>query len=313
MVTTHICEREGMTPILHLDKRALEEVFVASSVQEALAYLMAHHDEAQLVAGGTVLMPQVQRRELLATRLVDISRVHSMRTIRQDEDGYLLIGGAATMAALQSWDAVREGAPLLYQAARLIGAPQLRTLATLGGNVVWADGAGEGAVALVAVGAEAEITNFTGAQWLPVATLFVRPGISRVDSMSEIITAFRLRPRGEHEGAAMGRIAPLAGQLRSPFVLAVVLGLDEAGPKIAWAAVAAGALTLVPQRLSELESALVGREATDRQPRETLVKGIVQYAMEKGLIASPDAPLWRQLPELASRLYDRALAAAGNA
>lgn len=313
MVTTYICERKGMTPILHADKRALEEVFVASSVQEALAYLMAHHDEAQLVAGGTVLMPQVQRRELLATRLVDISHVRSMRTMRQDEDGYLLIGGAATMAALQGWEAVREGAPLLYQAARLIGTPPLRTLATLGGNVVWADGAGEGAVALVAMGAEAEITNFTGAQWLPVATLFVRPGISRVDSMSEIITAFRLRPLGKREGAALGRIAPSEGQLRSPFVLAVVLSLDEAGQKIARAAVAAGALTVVPQRLSELESALVGGEATAPQPRETLVKGVVQYAMEKGLITGPDAPLWRQLPELAARLYDRALAAAGNA
>ncbi|MBM3189024.1 MAG: hypothetical protein FJZ90_09925, partial [Chloroflexi bacterium] len=161
---------EGSVSILAPGKRNLEEYYVASSVQEALAYLRAHHGEAQVIAGGTALMPQVQRGECTARRLVDISRIHAMKSITA-HDGYLIVGGAVTFAALLASELVRQKAPLLHQAAMLVGTPQVRHLATLAGNVIWGDGAAEGAVALVALDSEVEITNFTGAQWLRVESV----------------------------------------------------------------------------------------------------------------------------------------------
>ena len=180
-------------------KPHLADYFMASSIEEALAYLMAHHGKAQLVAGGTLLMPQMQRGECIARQLVDISRVSAMKRVTMDGDR-LVIGGAVTLASLADSDLVRAHAPLLYQAARAIATPKVRYLATLAGNVIAAEGSAQGALALVALDAEAQITNTTGSQWLPVESLFVRAGLSRVDSTSEIATLIRVPTSGYNIG-----------------------------------------------------------------------------------------------------------------
>ena len=161
------------TTLFTKTRPALRDYYVAASVEDALSYLSAHHGEAQLLGGGTLLMPLVQRGQSMATRLVDISGIGSLRRIVAKDD-YIRIGGAATLAVILESKVVRFQAPLLYEAAAAMGTPQVRHLATLAGNLVSAEGNAECLVALVALEADAEITNLTGNQWLPVSTLLAR-------------------------------------------------------------------------------------------------------------------------------------------
>ena len=290
--------------------RVLRDYFVAASVDEALAYLMSHHGDAQLVAGGTELMPVAQRGGIDATCLVDISRIGALRRAKLEEP-YLVIGGAMTFAQMLSEPLIAAHAPLLFQAAQQMGTPSVRHLATLGGNLVSAQGSAQAAVVLVALDAQVEITNATGQQWLSASSIFVRPGLSRVDSTSEILTAVRFAPVAEGEGMALGTIAPSDDCYQAALVLVVILGLEPDGQTIAWASVAHGRVGHIPTRETGLEEHLAGADADSTETVGRLVSTLATVLAVDEATTALDAT---SVQALAQQLYGRALSMArGNA
>jgi CO/xanthine dehydrogenase FAD-binding subunit len=288
----------------YASNQVLKDYFVASSVGEALGYLMAHHREAQIIAGGTYLMPQLQRGESRARRLVDVAQIGTLKRVTR-EDGRLIIGGAVTFAALLKKQAIELGCPLLQQAAQHMGTSKVRRLATLGGNLVSAQGNAAGSVALVAARAEVEVTNMTGSQWLPAESLFVRPGLSRVDSTTEIATAVRLRELRPGEGAALELLNDSLAKGRYPAVVACVIALQPGPERIGWASVAAGVAGQVPQRLKALEQLLVGASVDDPDLRQELAHQLVELLAS--VFPTAQDPGSRRLGALGRRLFDRAL------
>ncbi len=241
-----------MPELLPAHRRTLQNYFMASSIEEAIAYLAAHSGEAQIVGGGTKLMPLLQRGELTATHLVDVSRIGAMKRVRL-EDRHLVIGGALTYAQLPTKELVIHHLPVLADLTHMVGTSPLRQQATLAGSLVHAQSNSEAAVLLIALAAEAEITNLTGSQWIPVRALFVRPGTSRVNSSAEIVTAVRIPLLARGQGVALARTEPEVGQEDSPLIMAVVLGL---GPEdtLDRLSLAMGARAQVPRlwRLGDL-------------------------------------------------------------
>jgi CO/xanthine dehydrogenase FAD-binding subunit len=286
--------------------RTIRDYYFAASAEETLAYLTAHHGRAQIVAGGTLLLPQVQRGEAMATHLVDVSRVGTMRCVCHAA-GLLAVGGAMTLKALACHDRIRQDAPLLYEAAQLIATPQVRALATLGGNVASAGGSAEMLVALIALEAEAEIRNMTGAQWLPVENLTVRSGVSRIDSTSEVLARVRLSPLGPAQGVSMARINGMASCDRSPLALALVLSLSPDGATVTDCAVALGTCQGVPHRAPDVESAVAGQDIPGGAARDALRAAIAQWVQERRLLASAPTAIVEQMTPLAEMSFDHAL------
>ncbi len=296
----------ALNPLLETieaNRRAVTDILIASSVNEALGYLTSHHREAQVMGGGTCLMPQVQRGEIRLTRLVDVSHIGTMKRITL-EGNTLLVGGAVTFERLLKCEVVKTAAPLLYEAASSMGTLAIRYLATLAGNVVASMGNADG-VALVALDAEAEVTNLTGAQWLPVSSLFVRQGVSRVNASSEIVTAFRFAALGANRGCALVRAKPAVPWQRSPFVLGVVLALDEAKERVVWASIAAGWAGSIPKRLGEVERAVVGLSATSEDAAGAF-GALVREALLGSKTEIPPA-LEMDIARLAPRAFRRAV------
>lgn len=290
--------------IIETNRRTVIDILIASSVNEALGYLTSHHREAQVMGGGTCLMPQVQRGEIRPIRLVDVSHIGAMKRIAREGE-MLLIGGAVTFARLAKCEAVQEAAPLLWEAASAMGTPAIRRLATLAGNVVATVGNADGAVALVALGAEAEVTNLTGSQWLPVLSLFVKQGVSRINPSSEIITAFRLSALGAGQGCAFVRAKPAAPWHRAPFVLGLVLSLDEAKERVARASVAVGWAGGIPLRLTEVEREMAGWSASSEDTLGAF-GAMVREALFGGRAEIPPA-LEMDIARLAPRAFRRAV------
>jgi len=278
-------------------RRILKEYFVASSIEEALAYLSAHHGEAQLLGGGTHLLPQIQRGEGVAQRLVDVSHIHPMTKISLQDD-YLLIGGAVTLEDLLEEELVRQQAPLLLEAVQDMGSPSLRHLATVAGDIVSAEGLSRLSVALVTLEAEAEITNLTGAQWLRLERLFVRKGLSRVDSTAEILTAIRLHPWGAGQGMALEGGQRTRGQAGGTVLLGIALTLDATGEQLAGLVITLSSAETIPQRLGQVEEALEGR--TTSEALHELPRLVRQVAQE---LAIPP----QEAASLALRAFRRAL------
>ena len=124
----------------------------AATVEEALASLASHGDEAKVLAGGHSLLPMMKLRLASPGVLVDIGRIADLRQIGLDGD-QVVIGTLCTHAQLAASPVVAEHLPLLARAASLIGDPQVRHRGTIGGSLVHADPKADHPLAALAGGA----------------------------------------------------------------------------------------------------------------------------------------------------------------
>jgi carbon-monoxide dehydrogenase medium subunit len=126
----------------------------AESVDDAIAALTEHGDDAKLLAGGHSLLPLMRLRFAVPEVIVDLGRVTDLRGVRQD-DGQLVIGALTTHDAVATDPLVREHCGVLADVSRMIGDPQVRHRGTIGGALAHGDAAGD--LPAVAVALEATL------------------------------------------------------------------------------------------------------------------------------------------------------------
>ena len=260
-----------------------------------------------LIAGGTDLVLQLRRGERRVGCLLDISRIDVLKTI-SEANGNITLGAAATHAAVASSPLVQERAPVLAQAAAEVGAPEIRNVATLGGNVVNAQPAADAALALLALDAEAEIVNADGARWVALPDLYRGAGVSAVDSTAELVTAFRFPVPAGQAGSAYRRLGKCKSIALPVLCAAAVVELE--GDRFARAAISLGPVAPRPFRARAAETLLAGQPTTPeivaraatraqqeakprdsllrcaRDYREAMVAVLVQSTLEKAVAAA---------------------------
>ena len=113
------------------------EVATPTTVREAVELLVAH-DGAVVVAGGTDVVPNMKHELVTPPWVISLARIDELRGIRETSgaSGTLTIGAMTSLAEVAASEVVRARAPALAQAAGLVAGPQLRTMGTLGGNVL---------------------------------------------------------------------------------------------------------------------------------------------------------------------------------
>jgi xanthine dehydrogenase iron-sulfur cluster and FAD-binding subunit A len=108
------------------------------SVDEAIALLTRHGDEAKLLAGGHSLIPVMKLRLAQPAHLIDLRKVTTLVGVREERNA-IVVGAMTTYAAVEASDVVRGKLPMLAEAIRLIGDPQVRNRGTVGGSLAHAD------------------------------------------------------------------------------------------------------------------------------------------------------------------------------
>ncbi len=112
------------------------ELLEPNSVYGALAAMNEHGENAMLIAGGTDLLPNMKHGLFEPKILVSLAGIEELRGIRVEPDGSLSIGAMTPLAEIAAHPEVRAKAPALAQAAGLVAGPQLRSMGTIGGNVM---------------------------------------------------------------------------------------------------------------------------------------------------------------------------------
>jgi carbon-monoxide dehydrogenase medium subunit len=108
----------------------------------------------------------------------------------------------------------------------------------LSGNVVNAMPAADGSVALITLGAEAEVADPAGRTWWTVEELFRGPGLSAVDPTRQMLTAIRFRGTVAAQGSAWERIGRRQALALPILNCGVTVALDGAGARFEWAQLA---------------------------------------------------------------------------
>jgi CO/xanthine dehydrogenase FAD-binding subunit len=141
----------------------------AHSLDEAVALLSELGVHSRVLAGGTDLVNQFRKGEVQCDRVVDVTHVPELRTIENGDP--IRIGAAVTHTEIAESALLRERAPLLVRACRQIGSPQIRNVATIGGNVVNAAACADTLPVLVCLEARAVVVSVWGVERVPVADL----------------------------------------------------------------------------------------------------------------------------------------------
>ena len=264
-----------------------ESYLFATSVENALEILAAHKGKARLIAGGTDLFLQNQHGECPATVMVDVMRIPGLNFI-QERDGYIVIGAQATHAQIAASPLIQQKASLLGIACGSVGGPQTRNAGTLVGNVINAQPAADGAVALFALDAELEVATPGGRRWEPITRIYRGVGACSIDACQEMVTAIRFRALTEACGCGYQRLARRK-TLTLP-ILVVAAAIQVEGGLLRSARIAIGPVAPTPFRASDAEAFLVGKPpdesvfaqagelaAANAQPRDSLLRGSREY------------------------------------
>jgi carbon-monoxide dehydrogenase medium subunit len=257
-----------------------QEYVQPRTVDAALEALREAPGEARLIAGGTDFLLDLQQgRHPPLRRLVDITSIGEMR--RLDIDGDIArIGAAVPHRQIVEHPILAERAACLTRACSLIGGPQVRNVATLGGNVAHALPAGDGTIALLALDAEAEIATLDGRRWVAMEDLFTGPGTTSFDRSAEVLVAFRFRLAGAGEASAFERIMRPQGVAIAILNLACWLRVDDAGT-VTSARVALGPGGPTPFRATRTESLLTGHRVD-----EGILAGLAESLLQEASLRS---------------------------
>ena len=227
------------------------------NVTEALQALAAAPGPACLIAGGTDLMLDLtQGYHPPVHTLVDVTAIPEM-TVIELRQGEVYIGAAVPLSRIASAQLVRQNARALLEACNLVGGPQVRNMATLGGNVAHALPAADGTIALMALDAQAEVADLNGRRRVPLATLFAGPGQSTLKPGQELLVGFSLPLESAGQGSAFKRIMRMQGTALP--ILNLAVWLERREERIVALRVAVGPSGPTPRRIAPLEQALCGR------------------------------------------------------
>jgi aerobic carbon-monoxide dehydrogenase medium subunit len=121
----------------------------AGSVEEAVALLVEHGDDAKLIAGGHSLLPMMKLRLAMPSVVVDVRAITNAAYVRVDGEA-VAIGALTRHRDLVTSSVLRAEAPLLSMVAGFVGDPQIRNRGTIGGSLAHADPAGDLPAAVLA-------------------------------------------------------------------------------------------------------------------------------------------------------------------
>jgi carbon-monoxide dehydrogenase medium subunit len=233
---------------------------LARNLQDALETLAAAqrvHRPASLVAGGSDLLLDMQqgRHEPVDT-LVDITAVPEM-TVLEIRQERLYIGASVPLNRIVDDPLVSQHAQAVQEACGLIGGPQVRNTATLGGNVGHALPAADGAIALLALDALAEVASLDGRRLVPLEELFLGPGKSALVPYQEILLGFSLPLRQSGQASVHRRVMRPQGVAIA--ILNMAAWLEREGERIVSVRLAIGPAGPKPFRARGAEQVLQGK------------------------------------------------------
>ena len=220
-----------------------------------------------MVAGGTDVMVRLKRGGAPdgETVLLNVKNIPELGVIEETGAGEVRIGAAVTARDLVFDAIVRSRIPLVARVAKLMASPQIRSAATIGGNVANASPAADLAIPLLLLDAAVESAGLDGAtvrrETTPVEAFFVGPGQTSLRA-GWMITSIKLPAADDTMvySYQKGGVRPAM----ECAVTSVGVGVSFAADgTILGARVACGAVAPTPIRVHEAEAYLAGKTAGD--------------------------------------------------
>ena len=237
-----------------------QSYYAPKTVKDALTHLAeTDGNTVKLIAGGTDLMIQLRERMVHADTLVDVSGIEELGQIWVDKN-QLHIGAATTYTQLIESELIHQHAYLLAEASRVIGAPQIQHMGTIGGNLGNASPAGDTLPCLYALEAQVTLASLAGERHLKMSDYML--GVRKTAMQpSELIAKVSFNIPTGNTGTAFAKLGLRRCQAISVVDVAAVVVLDN--DYISHVSIALGSVAPTIVRSRAAEQILIGKIPSD--------------------------------------------------
>ncbi|WP_028319936.1 FAD binding domain-containing protein [Desulfatiglans anilini] len=223
------------------------------SLRDALKIMEEQTGEARYIAGGTDLIVRLKQGAMAVDALVSLRGIPELRGIAKN--GEWRFGGMCLFREIERSASVERALPALFQAVKVLANPQLRNVATIGGNLCNAAPSADCAPPLLVLDARIALEGPGGVREVAIEDFFIGPG-QTCKRPEEVMTGIRVPQPGGQTGSAFLKIGRVSQDIA---VVNMAVLVEMEGGVCRRCRLAAGAVAPVPLRLRRTEKRIEGR------------------------------------------------------
>lgn len=238
----------------------VKNIYEAYTIDEAIR-LKKDHPDAQFIAGGSDVLIKIREGKMAGIELISIQLIDELRGVTIDNDGTLRIGALTSFSHVTKDELVKKHLNTLGLAVDTAAGPQLRNIATIGGNICNAAPSADSAPTVFAYDAIVELKGENGIREVPVKDFYL--DFSKVDLQnSELMTALKFKKEsyegyyGYYYKYAMRKAMDIATS-------SCALNVKFKDGLVEDVRVAYGVASRIPVRAPKAEESLKGLKLTD--------------------------------------------------
>ena len=209
---------------------------------------------ANYVAGGTDILVRIKQRALEPDALISLRGIDALKIM--DNNGGLSLGSMIPFRELETDTVIARDYPALAKAVSLLANPQVRNVATMGGNLCNAAPSADCAPPLIVMEATLKLQGPGGEREVPIDTFFTGPGENCMKA-GEVLTQIRIPQRANRTGMAFLKVGRVAQDIAVVNAAALLVMNKK---KCRECRLAVGAVAPVPLRLKNVEKLIAGEE-----------------------------------------------------
>ncbi|MEG1254535.1 xanthine dehydrogenase FAD-binding subunit XdhB [Clostridium sp.] len=167
----------------------IENILEPKTIEEAVN-MLENNDELKIISGGTDILIKLHHGSMEGIELLSLKKIKELNFIRLLEDDTIEIGAATCFADIFRNKIIKEYIPALGQGAISMGGPQIRNMATIGGNICNGAVSADSAPSLFAFNAKLKLQNSKRERIIPIREFYKGPGKVYIDKDEILISVF---------------------------------------------------------------------------------------------------------------------------
>lgn len=153
----------------------INNIYQPKTLKEALD-LLDNKENIKIIAGGTDVLIKLHHGDLAGIELLSIRDIDELKEITLNDEGDIEIGAMASFSDIFRSNVINENIYVLSEAAVSMGGPQVRNVATIGGNVCNGAVSADSATSLFALNAELLLKTKNEERIIPIKEFYLGPG-----------------------------------------------------------------------------------------------------------------------------------------
>jgi carbon-monoxide dehydrogenase medium subunit len=223
-------------------------------LKEACRLMEKSKGGAKYIAGGTDLIANIKKAVIQPDALVSLKRIKELSGISQNRD--LVLGSMTLLRDIERDPRIAQKYPALVQAVKALATPQIRNVATIGGNLCNSAPSADCAPPLLVMEASLTLEGPGGNRKVPIEDFFKGPGQTCIEA-PEILTTIRIPPSSEATNMAFLKLGRVSTDIA---IVNAAVCLTMKKKVCVKCRVAVGAVAPVPLRLRSVEKMIEDQE-----------------------------------------------------